>query len=380
VLQMSEISMKFDSMKISVREITQALETVAPPSLQESYDNSGLIVGSPNDAVEKALLSLDCTPAIVEEAIREGCDMIIAHHPIVFKGLKKFNGKNYVEKAVMLAIKHDVALYACHTNLDNVLHKGVNAKIAEKLGLTHTRIMSPKGGQLLKLGVHVPEDYLSEVEAAMFQHGAGNIGNYSDCGFSWDGRGTFTPNNASKPFIGSANESTVGLEKRIEVLVPEYCLSSVLGAMKEAHPYEEVAYDVVQLKNDWQEVGSGIIGELPSSVSMDDFIQLLKTKMELNFFKGTKSNRTEIKKVGICGGAGSFLIPQAMASGCDAYITSDVKYHEFFDTEGGMFLCDIGHYESEKFTIPLFKEILSEKIPNFATIFAQTDTNPVQYH
>lgn len=377
---MSEISMNFDSMKISVREITLALETVAPPALQESYDNSGLIVGSQDDIVKKALLSLDCTPAIVEEAIHEGCDMIIAHHPIVFKGLKRFNGKNYVEKAVMLAIKHDIALYACHTNLDNVLHNGVNAKIAEKLGLINTKIMSPKGGLLLKLGVHVPMDHLSIIEAAMFKHGAGNIGNYSECGFSWDGKGSFTPNNAAKPFIGSANEQIEGLEKRIEVIVPEYYLSSVLGAMKEAHPYEEVAYDVVQLKNNWQEVGSGMIGELPSPVSMSEFIEMVKTKMELNHFKGTKSNRIEIKKVGVCGGAGSFLIPQAMANGCDAYITSDVKYHEFFDTEGGMFLCDIGHYESEKYTIPLFKEILSEKFPNFATIFAQTETNPVQYH
>lgn len=377
---MSEISVKFDSMKIAIKEITQAFESIAPLALQESYDNSGLIVGEPNKQVGKALLSLDCTPEVIEEAIRLSCDMVISHHPIVFKGLKRFNAKNYVERSVMMAIKHDIALYACHTNLDNVYNYGVNQRIANRLGLVNTYIMAPKNDLLVKLGVHVPKDHLEAVESAMFEHGAGEIGNYDECGFSWEGEGTFKPKHGSNPFSGEIGEKSAEKEYRLEMVVPNYKVGNALRALKEAHPYEEVAYDLTVLKNEWQTVGSGMIGEFVEPMQVSEFPAFLKDKMELTGFKSTKTQKQTIKKVGICGGAGSFLIGQARAMGCDAYITSDIKYHEFFDAENDMLLCDIGHYESEKYTIPLLKEILSKKIPNFATIFAQTDTNPVQNH
>ncbi len=365
-------------MRIEIQELIQVFEEVAPSQWQESYDNSGLLVGNPKDQVEKALLCLDCTPEIVEEAKQKNCDIIIAHHPIIFSGLKRLNGSNYVEQTIILAIKYGIAIYAVHTNLDNALVGGVNAKIAEKMGLQNTRVLDPKSGKLMKLAVYIPTEYFEVVREALFQAGAGKIGLYDECGFSWKGEGSFRPMEGANPHTGALGLRHTAEEMRLEVVLSEHQKRTVLEAMRQAHPFEEVAYELIHLDNEWSQVGSGLIGNLAQPLPVEEFLQLLKNKMELSVVKFTKTQKTTIQRVAVCGGAGSFLIKKARAQ-ADAYVTSDVKYHEFFDAEGQLLLCDIGHYESEKYTIEIFHKLLSEKMPNFASIFAQTQTNPVQY-
>jgi dinuclear metal center YbgI/SA1388 family protein len=361
-------------------EIVAELERIAPPALQEDYDNSGLIVGDPKREVHKALLCLDSTEAIIDEAIREGCDMVIAHHPIVFRGLKRFNGKNYIERAVIKAIENRIAIYACHTNLDNVLHQGVNSKIAQKLGLLNSAVLLPKAGHLNKLAVFVPEAHAAAVRDAMFAAGAGHIGNYSECSFNLSGSGTFKASEHSKPFVGELDRRHTEQEVRIEVVVPKFELSRVWKAIQGVHPYEEIAYDVYELANAWSGVGSGLVGDLPEPMAAVDFLALLKEKMELPLVRFTKTNDDKVQRIAVCGGAGSFLIGPAKQSGAQVLVTSDIRYHEFFDAEDRLLLCDIGHFESEKYTTELFAEILSVKFRNFATIFAKTITNPVNYY
>lgn len=365
---------------MKLAEIIEELERIAPPSLQEDYDNSGLIVGSADADIHKALLCLDSTEEVIDEAIREGCNLIVSHHPIVFRGLKRFSGSNYVERAVIKAIKNDIAIYACHTNLDNVLAHGVNSKIAGKLGLNHTRILRPGKGALVKLSVFVPLEQKESVLNALFEAGAGDIGNYSECSFSTVGTGTFRAGDHTNPFVGKKGERHYENEERLEVIFPVHLQNRVEQSLKSAHPYEEVAWDVYPLLNPWQEAGSGLIGELKQEISKEEFLEILKKEMQLPLIKYTRSNKSMVNKVAVCGGAGSFLISDALKSGADAFITSDIKYHEFFDADNNMILCDIGHFESEKYTTEIFSEILSLKFRNFATIFAKTLTNPVNYY
>ncbi len=359
--------------------IASALEEVAPPTLQGEYDNSGLIVGSFEQDVRKALFCLDSTEEVINEAIAKGCDLVIAHHPIVFKGLKRFNGTDYVQRAVIKAIQNNIAIYACHTNLDNVLQNGVNEKIANKLGLKNHRILKPMQNNLLKISVFVPSESKEKVTEAMFAAGAGHVGEYSECSFEIQGTGTFKPGENTSPFIGQKLNRNEVTECRIEMLTQRHRVAAIVKAMKLAHPYEEVAFDVVALDNTDYTTGSGLIGELPKSISQIEFLELLKNSMDVEVVKYTSGN-AEIRKVAVCGGAGSFLIHEAKRAGMDAFVTSDVKYHEFFDAENRLMICDIGHYESEKYTIEIFAEIISGKFPNFATIFSDTYTNPVKYH
>jgi len=375
---MSEIYLKFESMRIQIQSLISVFEGIAPSQWQESYDNSGLLVGNAQDYVSKALLCLDCTPEIIEEARIQGCDLVIAHHPIIFGGLKRLNGNNYVEKTVINAIKYGIAIYAIHTNLDNVLKYGVNAKIAEKLGLNNAKILDPQLNRLFRLSIYVPKENLEQVKEAVFQAGAGKIGNYDECGFSTMGEGSFRPIEGANPHTGKIGVRHEDPEIKFEVTVTDALKDGVIRSMLAAHPYEEVAYELVKMENKHQEIGAGLIGELEKELDIDAFLELLKNKMELSFVKFTKTKNKKIKTVAVCGGAGSFLIKKAKST-ADAYVTSDIKYHEFFDAEGELLLCDIGHYESEKYTIEIFHQIISEKLPNFATIFAQTNTNPVQY-
>ena len=364
-------------MKIS--EIISYLETVAPTVYQESYDNAGLIIGDRNTELKGVLLCLDATEAVVEEAIAGGCNLIIAHHPIVFGELKRFNGNNYVERTVIKAIKNDVAIYAAHTNLDNVLKNGVNSKIAEKLGLQNCRILSPKKGVLKKLYTFVPFNAVEKVKDALFNAGAGDIGNYSECSFSVSGIGTFKGSEQSNPTIGEKGKRHREAEQKLEVILPVYLESAILKALFESHPYEEVAYELITLDNSYKEIGSGLIGELPEAVSSLEFLKSLKFKMKTSSVRYTDTHKETVKKIALCGGSGSFLLKAAIAAEADVFITGDFKYHEFFDAENRIIIADIGHFESEQFTIELFYELLSQKFPTFA--FQQTNvrTNPVNY-
>ncbi len=362
-------------MKIS--DIITQLETFAPVQFQESYDNAGPIVGELSAEFEGVLVALDATESVIDEAISKNCNLVVSHHPIIFKGLKRLTGKNYVERTILKAIKNDVAIYASHTNLDNI-KKGVNNKIAEKLGLQNLQILQPKQQLLKKLITFSPVDNAEEVKKALFAAGAGHLGNYSECSFTTEGVGTFKPEDGANPHVGELGTRHEEKEIKIEVIFPGYMEQKIIKAMNDTHPYEEVAYDIITLDNILTDVGSGMIGNLEEALDEIAFLGKLKSTFNLTVLKHTSLSGKRIKKVAVCGGAGSFLTPVAISYNADAYITSDIKYHEFFDADG-MLLIDIGHYESEQFTIDLLYELLKKKYPNFAVLKTEVNTNPVNY-
>jgi dinuclear metal center YbgI/SA1388 family protein len=363
---------------IKLKEITDHLESIAPLSYQESYDNAGLICGNHEMQVKGILICLDSTEEVIEEAIANNCNIVIAHHPIVFSGIKKFNGKNYVERVIIKAIKNDIAIYAAHTNLDNVL-VGVNGKIAEKLGLQNCKILSPQKNNLKKLITFCPEDKAAQVREAIFAAGAGTIGNYSECSFNSSGMGTFKAGNNTQPYVGEKGKQHQEKEIKIETIYPSEIESRLLKALFTAHPYEEVAYDIISLNNSSPNVGSGIIGELPAEADEKTFLNTLKKQMNTPLVRYTALKGKKIKKVSICGGSGSFLLKDSIAAGADIFITSDFKYHQFFDAENRIIIADIGHYESEQYTSELFYEILKKKFSTFAIHLSKINTNPINY-
>lgn len=362
-----------------LKEVIKFLENMAPPELQENYDNCGLIVGDSLAEIKTAILCLDVTEKVIDEAIAKNANLVIAHHPIVFKGLKSLTGKNYVEKTIIKAIKNDIAIYAIHTNLDNILY-GVNSMILDKIGVSEKKILSPKAGNLLKLQTFVPEESAEKVRNALFEAGAGNIGNYSEASFNTSGTGTFKGNELSNPAIGTKNNRERVSEVKIEVIFPFYLQSKILYALKEAHTYEEVAYDLIKLENQNQDTGSGMIGLLPHPVSTLEFLELIKTKFNCKVIRHTELVKKEIQKVAVCGGSGSFLLNEAKKQKADIFITADFKYHDFFDAENEIIIADIGHYESEQFTMQLLFEKMNKNFPNFAIFLTEVNTNPVEYY
>ncbi|MFI5204955.1 MAG: Nif3-like dinuclear metal center hexameric protein, partial [Flavobacteriales bacterium] len=329
---------------MTIAEIIKELERWAPPALQEDYDNSGLIAGDKNKTVKGVLVSLDCTEEVVDEAIKNGCEMIISHHPIVFSGLKRFTGENYIQRTLVKAIKNDVALYAIHTNLDHI-STGVNKIICDKIGLSDTRILQPKKNSLLKLAVFVPREHAEKVRAAMFAAGAGNIGNYSECSFNTTGEGTFKGSDATNPFVGEKNQQHKEVETRVEVILPIYAKSEVVNAMIKAHPYEEVAYDLYSIENTWPTVGSGMVGQLAENEDEMKFLTRIKKVFVASIIRHTALLGKPVKTVAVCGGSGRFLLNAAIGAGADVFITADFKYHDFFDAEAKTVVADIGHFE-----------------------------------
>lgn len=371
------ICVNIEAMK--VKDISALIESIAPLQFQENYDNAGLIVGHPDDEITGVMLSLDVTEQVIDEAVRNNCNLVLAHHPIVFNGLKRLNGSNYVERTVIQAIKKGVAIYAAHTNLDNVLMNGVNQKFASKLGLQLLKILQPKVGMLSKIQVYVPVSHLDIVKEAMFEAGAGRIGNYSECGFEVEGLGSFKPGTEAEPYSGTIGVRENAQEIKFEVLVHNHQVGRVMKAMKAVHPYEEVAHEIIGLSNEDSHTGSGIIGELANEMTEMEFLALLKEKLSLKSIRHTSTGK-KIRKVALCGGSGSFLIGAARRAGADAYVTGDIKYHEYFDAENDLTLCDVGHYESEISTLEIFYDKIKEKLPNFAVIFCQLTTNPIHYY
>jgi dinuclear metal center YbgI/SA1388 family protein len=363
---------------MKIGNIISVLEDFAPPQLQEDYDNAQLITGNKNWNCTGALLSLDATEAVIEEAIENQCNLVIAHHPIVFSGLKSITGKNYIERTIIKAIKNDIAIYACHTNLDNVA-LGVNKKIADKIGLTQLQVLAPKAGLICKLYTYIPQNAIESVKTALFEAGAGNIANYSECSFSVLGTGTFKGNEDSNPVIGKKGERHHEQEVKLEVIFPIYLKNQVINSLKAAHPYEEVAYEIIQTQNIHQEIGAGLVGKLANPMNTMDFLLHLKSVMQTNCIRYTELVHSKIEKVAVCGGAGSFLLNRAKQSGAQIFITGDYKYHQFFDAEKDIIIADIGHYESEQFTPELIYDILSQKIGNFALRLSKQNTNPINY-
>jgi dinuclear metal center YbgI/SA1388 family protein len=361
-----------------IKDIIKHLETVAPLAYQENYDNSGLLTGNEENDVTGVLITLDVTEKVVEEAVSTNCNLIVAHHPIIFKGLKSLTGRNYVERTVMLALRHNIAIYAIHTNLDNV-NNGVNKIICDKLALVNTQILLPKKDTLTKLVTFIPNQSVDQVKKAIFEAGAGQIGNYTDCSFAVEGTGEFTPNAKANPAIGKNNKPEQVNESRIEVIFPSYLSSNVLNALQISHPYEEVAYYLTPLANQNQLVGSGMMGELKEAMSTADFLKYLKDKMSLSCIRHTSVLKDAVKSIAVCGGSGSFLLSTAIASQADIFISADFKYHEFFDAEEKIVIADIGHYESEVYTKDLILDIISEKFSTFALNLSKTVTNPISY-
>ena len=370
---------------ITVQDLARALEAAAPLAYQESYDNAGLQCGLPEAEITGVLLALDCTPAVVAEAARRGCNVVLCHHPVIFRPLKRLTGKGLVEQTIMAALRADVAIYAAHTNLDNV-RRGVNAKLAEKLGLVNTRILAPQTGTLGRLSTYVPHrpedqqaDVAGRVLRALYAAGAGQVGDYQDCSFQTPGAGTFTPGAGTRPVIGAATQPETVPEIKLEVLLPLHRQAAVLAALRQAHPYEEVAYELIKLENQHQDVGAGLVGDLPAALPPAEFRYRLKQALGVPVVRHTAYAR-DVRRVAVCGGAGSFLTGAALAAGADAYVTADVKYHEFFAPEGRLLLCDVGHFESEQFTSEIFRDLLLAAFGRtFAVLFAETPTNPVYY-
>lgn len=361
-----------------IKDIIHSLEEWAPPAFAESYDNVGLLTGDQNAEAEGVLVSLDCTEAVVKEAIEKGCNLIVSHHPILFRGIKKLTGSSYVERTLALAIKNDIALYAIHTNLDNV-HNGVNRKIAEIIGLENIRILDPKPALLEKIVFFVPVGDAEKVREAIFAMGGGQIGDYSGCSFSVTGQGTFTPDEGANPTLGQVGQPHTEEELRVEIMYPAPLRNPLIATLKNAHPYEEVAYYIHALENTHQYVGSGVIGEIPDAETAETFLNKVRKKMGLEVIRRTKFISGNISTVAICGGSGSFLLPKAIRAGADVFITADFKYHEFFDAEGKIVIADIGHYESERFTVDLIADYIRKKFSTFATHLTEVNTNPIHY-
>jgi dinuclear metal center YbgI/SA1388 family protein len=363
---------------MQLKDVIQFLEAKAPPSLQEDYDNSGLLTGDPEQPVTGVMVCLDSTEAVIEEAKAKGCNVVVAHHPIVFSGLRRLTGRNYIERTVIKAIRENVAIYAIHTNLDNVRH-GVNQRICDQLGLVNTRILSPKSGQLSKLVIYCTRQCAEPVRQALFSAGAGTIGEYDECSFNSEGTGTFRPGDAANPAIGRRGVRESVSEMRVEVVVPKWRLNASIAAARAAHDYEEMAYDVIPLSNDLQDTGSGMIGELAEPMPLTDALNHIKTCMKAPVIRHTAALHKTVQRIAVCGGSGSFLLGDAVRAGADVFVTADFKYHQFFDADGRIVIADIGHFESEQYTIDLLYAWLSEKFRTFATHKTGVVTNPINY-
>lgn len=363
---------------MQLKAITQFIESVAPLSFQESYDNAGLIIGHPDDEISGILITLDITEEILDEAISKNLNLIVAHHPIIFSGIKKLNGKNYIERCVIKAIKNNVAIYAAHTNLDSVIG-GVNSKICEKLELRNCRILSPTPGLLKKLVTFIPTADTEKVRKALFEAGAGHIGNYDSCSFNLSGTGSFRGNDQTNPYAGEKNQFHLEEETRIETIFPKNLQSGVIQALLNSHPYEEVAYDIYPLENEYTQAGIGMTGELSAPMDELEFLRKLKDTFHCPVVKHTRLRGKPIRNIAVCGGSGSSYLNKAIARKADIFISGDFKYHQFFDAENQIIIADIGHYESEQFTKEVFYELLTKKFPKFAIHLSAVSTNPVSY-
>ncbi len=363
---------------MKLKEIISAFEQYAPFLLQEDYDNSGIQFGDPESEVTRGLVCIDITEEIIQEAIEKKCDLVISHHPLIFKGIKKLTGRHYTERVLIEAIRNHISMISVHTNLDSVID-GVNLKLAHKIGLAGLNVLQSRKGLLKKLVTFCPTDHAENVRAAIFKAGAGVIGEYDCCSFNLDGKGSFRAGDNTDPFVGEKGQIHYEPEVRIETILPAWLEDQVVRAMIDAHPYEEVAYDVYPLDNSFDRVGPGMVGNLSKPLSEMDFLNMIKEELSVPFLRHSVFTGKEIKKVAVCGGSGSFLRDHAMAVGADAFVTADIKYHDFFDVKNKMLMVDAGHYESEQFTKEILYEIVSKKITNFALLISDQSTNPVRY-
>jgi dinuclear metal center YbgI/SA1388 family protein len=363
---------------MKVQDIATMLENAFPPALQESYDNTGMQLGLPDMEVSGILICLDVTEAVIDDAIATKCNLIVSHHPLLFKGIKSITGKNYIERCILKACKNEIAIYAAHTNADNALH-GVNFKIAEKIGLINVSILREQLGLLEKLVVFAPIHYADTIRKAIFDAGAGTIGNYDTCSFNVAGYGTFRAGIDAHPFCGQPCETHVENEIRIEAIFPVFNRTKIMNAIRQTHPYEEPAFDFYPLHNSWTQAGAGIIGELPAAMDETEFLSKIKTLFNIPVIKHSPFTQKKVKKVALCGGSGAFLLQDALDKQADVFLTGEIKYHDFLSTENKILIAEIGHFESEQYTKEIFYDCIRKKIINFAVQFSSVETNPVNY-
>lgn len=363
---------------MKIKDIISAVEQLAPRPLQEKFDNSGVQIGDVSQEVKSVLLCIDVTENVLEEAVRLGCNLIISHHPLAFHSFKSLTGKNYVERCMIKACKHDIVVYAAHTNLDNAVG-GVNFQLAKILNLQQVRILSPKEKSLMKLVTFVPVSHIDSVRNVLFSAGAGSIGNYDACSYNVLGEGTFRAGNNANPYVGELGKMHIEQEVRIEVVLPAFKQSEVLRALLAVHPYEEPAYDFYALENMWMQAGSGVVGTLSEPMEEEDFLYFLKDSLHLSSIRHSAYRGNLIRDVALCGGSGAFLIPQAINYGADIFITGEAKYNDFYDVEDKLLLAVVGHYESEICTKDIFYDLLTEKFSGLNLNMSQFDVNPVKY-
>lgn len=363
---------------MKIKDIIAVLEEMAPLAYAEDFDNVGLLVGNANEDAAGVLVCHDALENVIDEAITKNCNMIVCFHPILFSGLKKITGKNYVERAVIKAIKNDIAIYAVHTALDNHKH-GVNKIFCDALGLINTKILIPKENHIYKLVTYTIPENLEQLRNALFDAGAGNIGNYENCSFNSQGLGTYQGNADSNPAIGTPGEFVEAQEIKVEVTFEKHLEGKILKALFKNHVYEEVAYEIYTLQNRHQNIGLGMTGELQQPMDEKKFLQFVKDKICAGGIRHSAFTGKQIKTVAVLGGSGSFAIKNAIAAGSDAFLTADLKYHQFYEAENKLLLADVGHFESERYTKNYIVDYLTKKIPNFAFILSQENTNPVKY-
>ncbi|MGM9804259.1 MAG: Nif3-like dinuclear metal center hexameric protein [Muribaculaceae bacterium] len=360
-----------------ISEIIAAIEQLAPLHLQEGYDNCGLQVGDANAEATAAVLCVDVTEAVIDEAIEMGANLVISHHPLIFRGIKRLTGGDAVQRMVMKAVKHDVAIYSAHTSIDNACN-GVSWRMAQKLNMKNVRVLAPQSGKLVKVVVYVPREHAQAVEQAMHSHGAGNIGNYDCCSYRLEGEGRFRANDGANPFVGEVGQIHAEPETRVEVITCLACKDAVVRAMLAAHPYEEPAYDVIPLLNNSPHEGAGVVGDI-EPVPASQFFEQLKLTFRVDAVRYCGDLSTMVSRVAMCGGSGAEFIGSAIASGAQVYVTGDVKYHDFTTNTGRIMIADIGHYESEQFTNDIFYDIIQKKMPNFATYYAKSENKQVKF-
>ena len=361
-----------------LKEISSYLDTTVPLSFQEDYDNSGIQLGDPEMEINSALISLDITESVLDEAIESGYNLIISHHPLIFSGLKRITGRSFTEKIIIRAIQKNIAIYSAHTNLD-IFNGGVSRKMAEKMNLQNIKVLSPLKGRLNKLVTYIPESHLDKVREAVFNAGAGVIGNYDSCGFVSQGEGSFRGNETTNPFVGDRGKLHYEKEMRLETVFVSHFKDKIIRALMASHPYEEVAYDIYLLENNNVDFGLGCTGELAEAIDETVFLSMVSDIFNARGLRNSKLAGRKIKKIALCGGSGASLLREAISSGADAYVTGDIKYHNFFDAEGRILLVDAGHYESEKFATEIIYDLIIKKFPKFAVRFSKTDTNPINY-
>lgn len=365
-----------------IKEIIDAIESIAPLPLQEEWDNCGVQVGPTDNECTGVMVCVDCTPVVVEEAIAMNCNLIVSHHPLIFGGIKQLTGKTEAERCVINAVTAGLTIYSSHTALDNSPN-GISHRMASLLGLEDVDVLVPREADQLKLVAYVPVSKLDDVRLALFDAGAGAIGNYDFCSFATDGRGSFRALDGANPYVGEVSQLHFEDESRLEVLLPRWKRRDVELALRQVHPYEEPAYEFSEVVAASRPAGSGCVGHLPQPMTVAQLALFAKERfgcqaVRLSCYHGDPMVHT-VRRVAVCGGAGGSFIGAVKRSGADAYITADLRYHDFVDYGKRLALIDVGHFNSEQCAKEIFYQLICEKFPNFAVHTSKNEKNPIQY-